>query len=96
MRVISGMTTIGAGDERIELRPARGQHAADMMLVYLPARRLLYGSDVLTPATFEPVFTAAYRSELLTIVARQNLVVDSIITVHLPPTPWSTIREKGS
>lgn len=61
VRVVSRMLTIGTGDERLELRAARGRHASMMMLVWLPARRLLYASDVVIPDAFEPVFAAAYR-----------------------------------
>jgi hypothetical protein len=60
VRSIGRITTIGAGEDRVELRPARGQQSSSMLLVYLPAQRLLYASDVVLPDTFEPVFAAGY------------------------------------
>jgi len=88
VRSISRVTTIGDGEDRLELRPARGQHSASMMLVYLPAQRLLYASDVAVPDAFEPVFAAAYRAELARVVRREALAVERVFTEHLPVTPW--------
>jgi glyoxylase-like metal-dependent hydrolase (beta-lactamase superfamily II) len=88
VRSISRVTTIGDGEDRLELRPARGQHSASMMLVYLPAQRLVYASDVVVPDAFEPVFAAAYRAELARVVRREALAVERVFTEHLPVTPW--------
>lgn len=91
VRVVSRMLTIGTGDERLELRPARGQHASTMMLVWVPARRLLYASDVVIPDAFEPVFAAAYRGELVRLVQREGLDVERVFSEHLPATPWAEL-----
>jgi glyoxylase-like metal-dependent hydrolase (beta-lactamase superfamily II) len=89
VRRVARLTTIGEGAERIELRPARGQHASSMMLVWFPATRLLYASDVIIPDGFEPVFTSAYLAELDRIVGRERLDVDRVFAEHLDAMPWS-------
>jgi glyoxylase-like metal-dependent hydrolase (beta-lactamase superfamily II) len=89
IRAVTAPVTIGDGDNRLELRPARGQHASSMMLVWLPGRRLLYASDVVVPDAFEPVFTRAYQAELARIVRRERLDVDRVFGEHLTPTPWT-------
>jgi len=88
VRSIGRITTIGQGQDRLELRPARGQHSSSMMLVYLPAQRLLYASDAVVPDAFEPVFAAAYWTELARVVRRDGLPVERVFAEHLPATPW--------
>jgi hypothetical protein len=92
VRAISTLTTIGAGANRLELRPARGQHGSSMLLVWFPDSRLLYASDVVIPDAFEPVFTRGYAAELQRIVRRERLDVERMFAEHLPPAPWSMTR----
>jgi hypothetical protein len=91
VRVVSRMLTIGTEDERLELRAARGRHASMMMLVWLPARRLLSASDVVIPDAFEPVFAAAYRGELVRLVQREGIDVERVVSEDLPATPWAEL-----
>ena len=91
VRAVTRLTVIGAGDARLELRPARGQHASGMLLVWMPARRLLYASDVVVPDAFEPVFASAYRAELARIVRREGLDVERVFAEHLPATAWGDV-----
>lgn len=88
VRSIGRITTIGAGEDRVELRPARGQQSSSMLVVYLPAQRLLYASDVVLPDAFEPVFVAGYWAELERIVRREGLSVERVFAEHLPATAW--------
>ena len=91
VRAVSTTTTIGGGANRIELRPARGQHGSSMLLAWFPASRLLYASDVVIPDAFEPVFTRAYAEELRRIVRREGLDVDRVFAEHLPAAPWGAV-----
>ena len=88
---ISTLTTIGAGVNRLELRPARGQHSSSMVLVWFPGARLLYASDVMIPDAFEPVFARGYAEELQRIVRREGLDVERVFAEHLPVAPWAGV-----
>ena len=88
---VSRLTAIGSGASRLELRPARGQHASAMLLVWMPGERLLYASDVVVPDAFEPVFTSAYRAELVRIVRREGLDVERVFAEHLPAIAWAEV-----
>ena len=90
VRAVSSAVTIGAGANRIELRPARGQHSSSMLLVWFPGSRLLYASDVIIPDAFEPVFARAYAAELERIVRREGLDVERVFAEHLPAAPWGS------
>jgi glyoxylase-like metal-dependent hydrolase (beta-lactamase superfamily II) len=91
VRGISTLTTIGAGANRLELRPARGQHSSSMVLVWFPASRLLYASDVMIPDAFEPVFARGYAEELQRVVRREGLDVGRVFAEHLPVAPWGGV-----
>jgi glyoxylase-like metal-dependent hydrolase (beta-lactamase superfamily II) len=90
VRPVSRLTTVGAGDNRLEIRPARGQHSRSMMVVYFPGHRLLYASDVLVPDAFEPVFAAASQAELERVVRREGVRVERVFGEHLPVAAWSS------
>jgi hypothetical protein len=75
-------------EDRVELRPARGQQSSSMLLVYLAAQRLLYASDVVLPDAFEPVFAAGYWAELGRVVRREGPSVERVFAEHLPATAW--------
>jgi glyoxylase-like metal-dependent hydrolase (beta-lactamase superfamily II) len=85
---VSESLTLGSGQNRMQLIPARGIHAAAMMLVYWPAHQLLYASDVVIPPAFEPVFTSAYDADLRRILDRLQLPVTTMYSLHLPPSAW--------
>jgi hypothetical protein len=89
LRAVRARTILGESAERLELRPARGQHSSSMMLVWMPAGRLLYASDVVVPDAFEPVFTTAYQAELARIVRREGLDVARVFGEHLPVASWA-------
>jgi hypothetical protein len=91
LRSVGATLVIGSGSNQIELRPARAQHASSMMLVWFPALRLLYASDVIVPDAFEPVFARAYAEELVRIVRRERLAVDRVFAEHLPAVPWASV-----
>ena len=91
VRTVSSMMTLGTGAERIELRPARGQHASAMLMAWMPALRLLYASDVIVPDSFEPMFARGNRAELAWIVRREGLDVDRVFAEHLPAVPWADV-----
>lgn len=88
VRAVTTRLTLGTGGNAIELRPARGQNASAMVLAWLPAKRVLYASDIVIPDAFEPVFTAAYQTELVRVVQREGLPVQGYFAEHLPLTPW--------
>jgi glyoxylase-like metal-dependent hydrolase (beta-lactamase superfamily II) len=88
LRPVHDAAVLGDGDNRMVLIPALGIHASAMMLVYWPARRLLYASDMTIPPTFEPIFTAAYSAELKQTIDRLHLSVDRVFALHLSPFAW--------
>jgi glyoxylase-like metal-dependent hydrolase (beta-lactamase superfamily II) len=91
VKAVSTGMVLGTGANRLELRPARGQHSSSMLLVWVPGARLLYASDVVVPDAFEPVFARAYAEELRRIVRREGWDVDRVFAEHLPAAPWGSL-----
>ena len=92
LHFISGKTLIGAGQNRIELYPLRGETSERQMMAYLPELRLLYGSDPFQRLGNGEFSDDQAVSELLDAVAREHLDVDRFFMMHLGPTPFSELK----
>jgi len=61
------------------------------MMVYFPAHRLLYTSDLFSRRASGDFFTPEYIAEALEAVRREGLAVDTVFGMHLAPTAWSDV-----
>jgi len=89
---VSGKTTIGTGDTRMELYPVRGENGEWMLMAYFPAHKLLYSSDEIQPLRGGGFFMPELLVELRGAVHREHLDVDRIFGFHASPRPWSDIE----
>jgi hypothetical protein len=85
IRPVHAPLTLGDGPNQIRLLPT----ASADLLVYLPARRWLYASDMAVPQVFEPNYVAARAATLRRTVAALGIQVDSMFAFHLPLAAWS-------
>ncbi|MEO5866914.1 MAG: MBL fold metallo-hydrolase [Sphingomonas sp.] len=93
LRPVSAKTVIGTGANRIELYPLRGETSERQMMAWLPAHRLLYGSD-----PFQRTQTGDYAypqtvSELTDAARREGLRPDRFFMMHIGPTPWRELQD---
>ena len=89
---VSGKTTIGTGDTRLELYPVRGENGERQMVAYFPSQRLLYTSDEVQPQRGGGFFMPEYLLEVRDVIARERLDVSRIFGFHASLTPWSVIE----
>jgi hypothetical protein len=89
---ISGKTTIGTGDTRMELYPIRGENGERMLMAYFPALKLLYTSDEIQPLRAGGFFMPELLLEVRDAIRREHLEVERIFGFHAAPTPWSEIE----
>jgi glyoxylase-like metal-dependent hydrolase (beta-lactamase superfamily II) len=80
---------------RVEVHHIRGsQHAATLLMVYLPAERLLIEADVYSPpapnVTSPP--PAIFAPNLVANIDRLGLQVDRIVPIHGRVVPVSDLR----
>lgn len=92
---VSAKTTIGSGDNRIELYPVGGPYAERMLMAYFPDRKLLYGADLVfmnrgPDGRPSGGFLITPAEDLRAAVAREQLNVDTLFCVQNYPTfAWS-------
>jgi hypothetical protein len=96
---VTGKTVIGSGDNRIELYPVGGPYAERMLMAYFPAKKLLYGADLVFPnrspdGKITKGFFETSAVDLRNAVAREKLAVDSLFCVqNYPMMSWAAFTE---
>ncbi len=92
---VSTKTTIGKGENRIELYPVGGPYAERMLMAYFPEHKLLYGADLVfmrRGPDGKPTggFLETEAVDLRAAVAREKLDVDSVFCVqNYGPFKWA-------
>jgi hypothetical protein len=90
-RIVGGNTYVGSGENRLEIIPYRTATGERQMMVYFPAQRLLYTSDLFSGDGSGGWFTPQYLKEMTGVVEREHLSVQTIWGMHYDPTPYQTL-----
>lgn len=90
---VSSSTPLGSGINRMQIYPVRGMESERCVVVYFPERRLLYASDLVLRDPEGVLYTPEATQELVDLVARERLKVDTIFAMHSGPIPWKTVLE---
>jgi hypothetical protein len=88
---IGGRTTLGSGPNRLELIPARGESSERVLTVYSPDSGWIYSSDLINRNQDGSFFLPAYLGELIEVVKKEKLNVETVFGMHLRPTPYRDI-----
>ena len=91
--LVHDKTVVGAGKNRLEIYPMRGETSERQMMVYFPEYHLLYGSDPFQKNEDGTFFYPQTVTELMDAVARDHLDVHQFFMMHLGPTPWSDLEK---
>jgi glyoxylase-like metal-dependent hydrolase (beta-lactamase superfamily II) len=94
-RPVAEKVTLGSGANRIELYPIRGETSERQVMAYLPALRLLYGSDTFQKSDGH-YDTPQTVSELIDAVSREGLSPEKFVMMHVEVTPWADLRKAAS
>jgi hypothetical protein len=92
-RRVSGKTGLGAGPNRLEIYPIRGETSERQMMVYFPEHKLLYGSDPFQKMPDGSYFYPQTVWELVHAVEREKLAVSTFFMMHIGPTPWDDLNK---
>jgi hypothetical protein len=92
LHLVSGKVELGAGPNRLELFPIRGETSERQMMVYFPEHRLLYGSDAFQDDAQGAYLFPQNVTELLAAVARCGLAVDEFYMMHIAERPWRDLE----
>jgi glyoxylase-like metal-dependent hydrolase (beta-lactamase superfamily II) len=88
LRLVSEKLVIGAGPNRMEIYPVRGETSERQMMVYFPEHKLLYGSDVFQKLSDGKYFYDQTISEVVAAAEREHLAVETFFMMHMGLTPW--------
>jgi hypothetical protein len=90
-KIVSGVTSLGAGANRLELHPLRGASTERQYMAYFPEQRLLYASDTLALNEDGSLYDPQLMHEVARAVEREHLKVETVFAMHQPPMPWSQL-----
>ena len=90
-RIVSQQTTIGSGENRLQLYPLRGPSTERQYMVYFPEHQLLYASDTLALNDDGSLYDPELMREVMESVQREGLQVRTVFAMHQGPTPWSDV-----
>lgn len=89
VRAVDDSTTIGAGDSRVVIFRLPTTHAEGVLAAYVPAARLLFQSDVLTPAATLPKTGAA---EVAALARARGIAVERVVGGHGGIATWPDVE----
>jgi len=92
---VGARTVLSDGARNVEIHHIRGsRHAETLLMVYLPAEKLLIEADVYSPPApnATTVFPAPFAANLVENIDRLGLNVDRIVPIHGPVVPISALR----
>jgi len=91
LEAIATRTVLGDGPTRMELIPMRGTLGERVLLVWLPAPRLLWVGSAITVGS-DGHISPSRRAELDAVIAREHLDVDRVVGAKLAPASWASLR----
>jgi glyoxylase-like metal-dependent hydrolase (beta-lactamase superfamily II) len=84
---------LGTGDQRVVIYRLPTAHVAGMLAAYLPAARLMFVSDVLSPGpTLAPVGSA----EVVALARARGITVDRVAGGHGGVANWADVERAAS
>ena len=89
VRAVTDSLVIGTGDQRVVVYALPTAHAEGMLVAYVPAARLLFTSDVLTPG---PTLAAAGSRELVAFARAWGLAVARVVGGHGGVAEWAEVE----
>jgi glyoxylase-like metal-dependent hydrolase (beta-lactamase superfamily II) len=95
IETVSDRRTLSDETRRVEVFAIRGSlHSASMLIVYLPAERLLIEADLFTPpaATVTTPTPQPFAFNLIDNIGRLGLVVDRIVPIHGRVVPFLELQ----
>ena len=85
--------TIGTGDSRVVVYRLPTAHVEGMLAAYLPATRILFVSDVLSPG---PTLAPAGSKELVAFVRGRGITVDRVAGGHGGIAAWADVERAAA
>jgi glyoxylase-like metal-dependent hydrolase (beta-lactamase superfamily II) len=89
IRASTDAMTLGTGDSAVQLFNLASTHAEGILAAYVPALRILFVSDVLSPG---PTLAQAGSRELVALVQARGIAVDRVVGGHGGIAAWADVE----
>jgi hypothetical protein len=90
-QLVSQKMRVGTGENRMELYPLRGASTERQYMVFFPEHHLLYASDTLSLNENGTLYDPELMREVIYVVKREGLQVNTVFAMHQGPTPWAQV-----
>ena len=90
---VTDRTTIGTADTRVIVFTIPSVHAEGLLAAYVPSAKVLFISDILTPAPNPTPAAAAGARELVAFARDRGIVVERLAGGHGPVWTWAQVEE---
>jgi glyoxylase-like metal-dependent hydrolase (beta-lactamase superfamily II) len=90
VRTVDDSLVIGSGDGRVVVYRLPTAHVEGMLAAYVPAARLLFNSDVLSPGT--PLAPAGSK-EIVAFVRARGITVERVAGGHGGIATWADLEQ---
>jgi len=92
IRSVTDSMVLGAGDSRVVIYTIPTIHAEGVLAAYVPGSRILFASDVLSPAA---TLVPAGSAELIAMARARGLSVDRFAGGHGTVVSWGDVEKAG-
>jgi hypothetical protein len=89
---VSERMRLGEGTNALEIIPLRTVTGERQLIVYIPAQKILYSSDLFQRDQSGEFFLPQTLSEAVDVVHRERLEVETVVGMHLGPTAWHDVE----
>lgn len=89
VRAAGPVTILGAGETAVHLIELPTAHAQGMLAAYVPAAKILFVSDVLTPG---PTLATPGSAEIVAMVRARGITVDRVVGGHGGIAAWADVE----
>ena len=100
VRPVNDSVMIGTGERRVVVYTIPTTHVEGMLAAYVPAARVLFISDIVTPGPTQTPAAAAGQTagarELVAFARARGITVDRLAAGHGPLTTWAQIGEMAN
>jgi glyoxylase-like metal-dependent hydrolase (beta-lactamase superfamily II) len=90
VRAVDDSVTLGTGDSRVVIYRLPTTHAEGMLAAYVPAARLLFTSDVLTPG---PNLPALGSREIAALARSRGIAIERVVGGHGGIATWPEVEK---
>jgi glyoxylase-like metal-dependent hydrolase (beta-lactamase superfamily II) len=89
VRAVDDTVTVGTGDSRVVVYRLPTTHAEGMLAAYVPAARILFTSDVLTPGAN---LAALGSSEIAALARTRGIAIERVVGGHGGIASWPDVE----